>query len=40
MDLRHSVTLEQAKQAAEILYRNGVYFLIYFGGEPMALPLS
>ncbi|WP_193194488.1 radical SAM protein [Nostoc sp. MG11] len=38
MDERHSVTLEQAKQAAEILYRNGVYFLIYVGGEPMAHP--
>jgi len=36
--LRHSVTLEQAQQAAEILYRNGVYFLVYIGGEPMAHP--
>lgn len=38
LDERHTVTLEQAKQAAEILYRNGVYFLIYVGGEPMAHP--
>lgn len=38
LDERHSVTIEQAKQAAEILYRNGVYFLIYVGGEPMAHP--
>lgn len=38
LDERHSVTLEDAKQAAEILYRNGVYFLIYVGGEPMAHP--
>lgn len=37
-ELRHSVTLAEAKQAAEILYRNGVYFLIYVGGEPMAHP--
>jgi MoaA/NifB/PqqE/SkfB family radical SAM enzyme len=33
---RHSVTLEGAKQATDILYRNGVYFLIYTGGEPLA----
>ncbi len=38
MELRHSVTLEQAIEAAEILYRNGVYFLIYVGGETMAHP--
>ncbi|KAB8314848.1 radical SAM protein [Tolypothrix campylonemoides VB511288] len=38
MDLRHSVTLDDAKLAAEILYRNGVYFLIYVGGEPMLHP--
>jgi MoaA/NifB/PqqE/SkfB family radical SAM enzyme len=38
MELRHSVTLEEAQLAAEILYRNGVYFLIYVGGEPMAHP--
>lgn len=36
--LRNSVTLEQAQQAAESLYRNGVYFLIYVGGEPMLHP--
>jgi MoaA/NifB/PqqE/SkfB family radical SAM enzyme len=30
--------LEDAKRAAEILYRNGVEFLTYFGGEPMAHP--
>jgi MoaA/NifB/PqqE/SkfB family radical SAM enzyme len=35
---RHSVTLAEAKQAAEILYQNGVYFLIYVGGEPLAHP--
>ncbi|MBW4666050.1 MAG: radical SAM protein [Cyanomargarita calcarea GSE-NOS-MK-12-04C] len=38
IELRHSVTLEDAKQAAEILYQNGVYFLIYVGGEPMMHP--
>ncbi|AFY34520.1 radical SAM protein [Calothrix sp. PCC 7507] len=38
LEARHTVTLEDAKQAAEILYRNGVYFLIYVGGEPMAHP--
>lgn len=37
-ELRHSVTLEQAQQAAEILYRNGVYFIVYVGGEPMLHP--
>jgi len=37
-ELRHSVTLEQAKQAAEILYRNGVRFIVYVGGEPMLHP--
>ena len=25
------VTLEQAKEAAEILYKNGIYFMIYVG---------
>ncbi|MBF2066997.1 MAG: radical SAM protein [Calothrix sp. C42_A2020_038] len=35
---RHFVTLEQAKQAASILYNNGVYFLIYVGGEPTLHP--
>ncbi|BAT54551.1 radical SAM family protein [Nostoc sp. NIES-3756] len=38
IELRHSVTLEDAKQAASILYRNGVYFLIFVGGEPMMHP--
>jgi MoaA/NifB/PqqE/SkfB family radical SAM enzyme len=38
MDLRHHVTLEQAKQAASILAQNGIYFLIYVGGEPMLHP--
>ena len=33
---RHSVTLEGANQAADILNRNGVHFLIYTGGEPLA----
>ena len=33
---RHSVTLEGANQAAEILSRNGVQFLIFTGGEPLA----
>jgi MoaA/NifB/PqqE/SkfB family radical SAM enzyme len=32
------VTLEQAKEAAEILYRNGIYFMIYVGGEPLLHP--
>jgi MoaA/NifB/PqqE/SkfB family radical SAM enzyme len=35
---RHFVTLEEAKEATEILARNGVYFLIYVGGEPMLHP--
>ena len=35
---RHHVSLEEAKQATEILYQNGVYFLIYVGGEPMLHP--
>lgn len=38
IESRHSVTLEEAQNAAEILYRNGVYFLIYVGGEPMLHP--
>jgi MoaA/NifB/PqqE/SkfB family radical SAM enzyme len=38
VDLRRSVTLEQARQAADILNRNGVHFLIFVGGEPMAHP--
>jgi MoaA/NifB/PqqE/SkfB family radical SAM enzyme len=33
---RHSVSLEDANRAADILYRNGIYFLIYTGGEPLA----
>ncbi len=33
---RHSVTLEEANRAADILCRNGVHFLIYTGGEPLA----
>jgi MoaA/NifB/PqqE/SkfB family radical SAM enzyme len=33
---RHSVTLEDANRAAGILQRNGVHFLIYTGGEPLA----
>lgn len=37
-DLRHSVTLDEAKLAAEILQRNGVYFVFYMGGEPMIHP--
>jgi MoaA/NifB/PqqE/SkfB family radical SAM enzyme len=32
------VTLEQAKEAAEILYKNGIYFMIYVGGEPLLHP--
>jgi MoaA/NifB/PqqE/SkfB family radical SAM enzyme len=35
---RYSVTLDQAKEAASILYKNGVYFIIYVGGEPMLHP--
>ncbi|GAA6614622.1 radical SAM protein [Scytonema sp. NUACC26] len=38
VDLRHSVTLDDANLATEILYRNGVYFLIFVGGEPMLHP--
>lgn len=37
-DMRHSVTLEDAKKSAQILYNNGIYFLIYVGGEPMMHP--
>jgi len=37
-ELKHSVSLEDAKRAAENLYNNGVYFLIYVGGEPMLHP--
>lgn len=37
-EMKHFVTLEEAKNAAEILYENGVYFLIYVGGEPMLHP--
>ncbi|MBD2771875.1 radical SAM protein [Iningainema tapete] len=37
-ELRQSVTLDDAKQAAEILLRNGVYFIFYVGGEPMLHP--
>ena len=33
---QHSVALGGANQAADILYRNGVQFLIYTGGEPLA----
>jgi MoaA/NifB/PqqE/SkfB family radical SAM enzyme len=33
---RHSVTLEDANRAAGILCRNGVQFLIFTGGEPLA----
>jgi MoaA/NifB/PqqE/SkfB family radical SAM enzyme len=36
--LRHMVSLEAANQAADILYRHGVYFMIYVGGEPMMHP--
>jgi MoaA/NifB/PqqE/SkfB family radical SAM enzyme len=32
---RHSVTLDEAKLATDVLCRNGVRFLIYVGGEPM-----
>lgn len=38
IEQRQYVTLEEAKQAAEILYKNGVYFIIYVGGEPMLHP--
>ena len=37
-EMKHLVTLEDAKKAAENLYKNGVYFLIYVGGEPMLHP--
>jgi len=37
-DAQHSVTLEEAKLAAEILQRNGVRYLHYTGGEPLAHP--
>ncbi len=37
-EMKHFVTLEEAKEATDILYRNGVYFLIYVGGEPMLHP--
>jgi len=37
-EMKHSVSLEDAKKAAENLYNNGVYFLIYVGGEPMLHP--
>ena len=37
-EMKHFVTLEEAKESTEILYRNGVYFLIYVGGEPMLHP--
>ncbi len=33
---RHSVTLDDANRATEILSRNGVQFLIFTGGEPLA----
>ncbi len=33
---RHSVTLDEAKLAADVLSRNGVHFLIFTGGEPLA----
>src|SRR6516225_12296298 len=32
---RHSVTLDEAKLAADILNRNGVRFLHFTGGEPL-----
>ncbi len=37
-EMKHSVSLEDARKAAENLYKNGVYFLIYVGGEPMLHP--
>ncbi len=33
---RHTVALADANRAADILCRNGVHFLIYTGGEPLA----
>jgi MoaA/NifB/PqqE/SkfB family radical SAM enzyme len=33
---RHSVSLGDANRAADVLCRNGVHFLIYTGGEPLA----
>ncbi len=36
MSARHSVTLEGAKQAIDILNWNGVHFVIFTGGEPLA----
>jgi MoaA/NifB/PqqE/SkfB family radical SAM enzyme len=38
IEQRQAVTLAQAQKATEILYRNGVYFLIYVGGEPLMHP--
>ena len=35
---QQSVTLDEAKQAAEILHRNGVHFVFYIGGEPLLHP--
>ncbi len=35
---RQSVTLAQANQAADILHRNGVHYLIFVGGEPLMHP--
>jgi|SRR5580704_12746584 MoaA/NifB/PqqE/SkfB family radical SAM enzyme len=32
---QHSVTLEEANIAAEVLKRNGIHYLIYTGGEPL-----
>lgn len=37
-EMKHFVTLEEAKEAAEILSKNGVYYLIYVGGEPLLHP--
>lgn len=37
-EMKFFVTLDEAKEAAEILYRNGVYFMIYVGGEPLLHP--
>jgi len=33
---RHSVTLQDANRATDILSQNGIRFLIYTGGEPLA----
>lgn len=38
IEQRQFVSLESAKEAVEILYRQGVYFIIYVGGEPMLHP--